>query len=163
MSLEIKNKLNIWKYKEYSRWYRIDRKIFVIFKKIKWMWQRAKYGYCDKDLWSLDYTLGNYIASSVNELANRAHGYPWNLKEEEWDGILREIARNFYLATNEEEWSNPYEDVLEYDTWYKDLPDDKREYWDKWFKAEQDNERSREIRRQEGFKLLEKWFINLWD
>lgn len=163
MSLEIQNKLNIWKHKEYSRWYRIDQKIGLFFRKIKWMWQRAKYGYCDMDLWSLDYTLGNYIASSVNEFANRTHSYSYDTTEEEWDGILRSIARDFYLATNEDEWSNPYDDMLEYGDFYNSLPDDKKEYWDKWFQVEEENTRSMDIRRQEGFKLLQKWFTHLWD
>lgn len=163
MSLEIKNNLNIWKYKEYSRWYRIDKKVGLFFCKIKWMLQRAKYGYCDMDLWSLDYTLGNYIASSVNELANRTHGYPYDTTAEEWDSILRSIARNFYLATNEDEWGNPYDDMREYGAFYNNLPDDKKEYWDKWYEAEEENARSMDIRRQEGFKLLQKWFTHLWD
>lgn len=163
MSLEIQNKLNIWKYTEHWQWYRIDKHIGLFFRKIKWMWQRAKYGYCDKDLWSLEYTLGNYIASSVNELANRTHGYPYNITEEEWDNILRTIARDFYLATNEDEWDNPYDDMLDYSAFYNSLPDDKKEYWDKWFKVEEENDRSMDIRRQEGFKLLQKWFVHLWD
>ena len=163
MNLEIKNNLNIWEEKEYCRWYRIDKKIAFFFRKIKWMLQRAKYGYCDKDLWSLDYTLGNYIASSVNELANRTHGYPLNTTPEQWDEILRTIARDFYVGTNEDFWNNPYEDMLVYGTWYKDLPDDKKEYWDKWFEKEQEHELLRANRRQEGFQLLSKWFIQLWD
>jgi hypothetical protein len=163
MAVKIKNNLNIWEEKGYYRWYRIDQRVAFFFRKIKWMFQRAKYGYCDKDLWSLDYTLGNYIASSVNELANRTHGYPFNTTENEWDDILRTIAKNFYLATNEEEWVNPYEDMLEYGTWYKNLPDDKKEYWDKWFKVEFEHDLLRENRRQEGFQLLSKWFTHLWD
>jgi len=163
MAVRIKNNLNIWEFKEYSRWYRIDKKMAFFFRKIKWMFQRAKYGYCDKDLWSLDYTLGNYIASSVNELANRTHGYPFDTTAEEWDEILRTIAKNFYLATNEEEWVNPYEDMLEYGAWYKDLSDDKKEYWDKWFTVEREHDLLRENRRQEGFQLLSKWFTHLWD
>ena len=163
MSLEIKNNLNIWEHEEYSRWYRIDKKIALFFRKVKWMFQRAKYGYCDKDLWSLDYTLGNYIASSVNELANRTHGYPFGTTPEQWDTILRTIARDFYLSTNEECWTNQYEDMLSYETWYGNLPDDKKEYWDKWFEVEKENERMMETRRQEGMNLLEKWFRHLWD
>ena len=71
MTVKIENKLNIWDYKDVFRWYRIDKRISLFFRKIKWAYQRAKYGWCDRDLWNLDWTLGNYIASSVNELANR--------------------------------------------------------------------------------------------
>ena len=135
MSLEIKNKLNIWKYKEYCRWYRIDKRVALFFRKIKWMWQRAKYGYCDMDLWALDYTLGNYIASSINKFADITYTYPYGITPDEWDSILRSIARNFYLGVNEECWDIPEEEkFITMDT-----------------------------RRQEGFNELSKWFYELWD
>ena len=161
--MDIKNNLNIWEYTEYEPWYRIDKKIILFFKKIKWMWQRSKYGYCDKDLWSLDYTLGNYIASSVNELANRTHGYPFELTAEEWDSILRSIARSFYLGTNEECWSNPYEEQIIFGKHFDVLSDTEKECWKKWFEVEKEKDRSMTIRRQEGFNELSKWFSHLWD
>lgn len=166
MSLEIQNKLNIWEYTEYDRWYRIDRKMVLFFRKIKWMWQRAKYGYCDKDLWSLEYTLGNYIASSVNELANRTHGYPHGTTPEEWDGILRSIARNFYLGINEDCYDNPYEDM-----WFRFETEDgsfdaaarKAELWNEYVRVEKEKFATMDVRRQEGFNELSKWFMDLWD
>lgn len=161
--MSIKNNLNIWEYTEYNRWYRIDKKISLFFRKIKWMWQRAKYGYCDKDLWSLDYTLGNYIASSINELANRTHSHPYNLTEEKWDSILRFIARSFYLGTNEDCWVNPYENQLSYEKRFCELPEEEKKCWEDWFRIEKEKERSMSIRRQEGFCELEKWFTHLWD
>lgn len=163
MSLEIQNKLNIWKYKEYCCWYRIDKRVTLFFRKVKWMWQRAKYGYCDMDLWALDYTLGNYIASSINKFADITHTYPHGITPEEWDSILRSIARNFYLGVNEECWSNPYEDSLCYDRPYNKLSEDEQKVWDKFFKEEIANKRTMEIRRQEGFNELSKWFYELWD
>lgn len=160
MSMEIKNKLNIWKWKEPYRWYRIDKKIGFFFRKVKWAWQRAKYGYCDRDLWDLDHTLGNYIASSVNKLADITHGYPHGTTPEVWDGILRSIARNFYLGTDEDEWGNPYEEEL-----FKDSRDEveSREVFNKWVKVEEENYQAMQVRRQEGFNLLQKWYTDLWD
>lgn len=166
MSLEIQNKLNIWKWEEPYRWYRIDRKIRFFFRKIKWAWQRAKYGYCDRDLWNLDYTLGNYIASSVNKLADITHGYPYGTTPEEWDGILRSIARNFYLCTNEDCYDNPYEHM-----WFRFETEDgsfdaaarKSELWDKYMRVEKEKLDTMDIRRQEGFNLLQKWYTDLWD
>ena len=164
MDFKIENNLNIWKLEDPSSWYRIDKKIRFFFKKIKYVFQRAKYGWCDRDLWSLDYTLGNYIASSVNELANRTHGYPLGTTPEEWEQILRGIARNFYLGTNEECWSNPYDDLSTHAFFDKELGEEERKaIRDKWIKVEQENARTMEIRRQEGFHDLQKWFTDLWD
>jgi len=30
-------------------------------REIKWIWQRMSRGFSDKDLWSLDYTIGDFI------------------------------------------------------------------------------------------------------
>lgn len=163
MTVEIENKLNIWDYKDTFRWYRIDKRISLFFRKIKWAYQRAKYGWCDKDLWDLDWTLGNYIASSVNELANRTHGYPHGLSPEVWDIILRTIARNFYLGVNKNAWNNPYEDEISYEKNYSELEKAEQIIWDKWFEEEKKIEKSMEVRRREGFCDLVKWYSDLWD
>jgi ABC-type amino acid transport substrate-binding protein len=111
-------------------------------------------------LWSLDYTLGNYIASSVNKLADVTHTYPHGTTPEEWDGILRSIARNFYLGTNEYEWKNPYDKEL-YEHHYSGV--ERKKLFKKWAAVEEENFRAMQIRRQEGFNLLQKWFTHLWD
>lgn len=163
MAIKIENKLNIWDYKDVFRWHRFDKRISLFFRKIKWAYQRAKYGWCDKDLWSLDWTLGNYIASSVNELANRTHGYPHGLSPEEWDRILRRIARNFYLGVNEDCWTNPYESDVSYEKNYHELGEAERTVWNKWFEEEGKIEEFMKARRREGFCDLVKWYSHLWD
>ena len=47
MDFKIENNLNIWKLEDPSPWYRIDKKIRFFLKKIKYMFQRAKYGWCE--------------------------------------------------------------------------------------------------------------------
>lgn len=163
MAIKIENKLNIWEYKDVFRWYKFGKRIGLFFRKLKWVYQRAKYGWCDLDLWNLDWTLGNYIASSVNELANRTHGYPHGLSPEGWDKILRAIAKDFYLGVNEDAWNNPYEDEISYEKNYHELEKAEQVIWDKWFEEERKKQKAMEIRRQEGFKDLQKWYPNLWD
>lgn len=163
MAIKIENKLNIWDYKDVFRWYRFDKRISLFFRKIKWAYQRAKYGWCDRDLWNLDWTLGNYIASSVNELANRTHGYPCGLSPREWDRILRTIAREFYLGVNEDSWTNPYESDISYEKNYHELEETERTIWNKWFEEERKIEEFMEAYREEGFRDLVKWYSHLWD
>ena len=163
MAIKIENKLNIWDYKDVFRWYRFDKRISLFFRKIKWAYQRAKYGWCDKDLWSLVWTLGNYIASSVNELANRTHGYPYGLSPREWDRILRTIAREFYLGVNEDSWTNPYESDISDEKNYLELGETERTIWNKWFEEERKIEEFMEAYREEGFRDLVKWYSHLWD
>ena len=163
MSITITNRLNIWKYKEPCRWYRFDRRIVLFFRKIKWTYQRAKYGYCDRDLWDLDYTLGNYIASTINELANRTHGYPGGLTAEKWDRILRSIAQDFYLGTNEDCWENEFERFVTYEITYNKMNSEQKAHWDSWFKKELENDDMMTEHLYNGFKNLIKWYPHLWD
>jgi len=165
MEPEIINKLNIWKISSYARWWRIDLKIGMFFRKIKWSYQRAIRGYCDYDLYNFDYTLGNYIAGALSTFRKKTHGYPIGMTEEKWDIILSQISYDFYLATNEEEWFNPYEEE-----YYKALEEygleankNKPEVADKFYKREDRNLTMRTVRKQDGFKLLEEHFFDLWD
>lgn len=163
MSFSIKNRLSIWDFKEPNRWYRIDRKIRFFFRKIKWMFQRAKYGYCDMDLWNLDYTLGNYIASTVCKLANTTHGYPYQLNPKTWEKILKGISYNFYVGVNEDFWDNRFDKFLTYEINYQRLTEDQKRLWDDWFKEENKKYELMKAHRQKGFEDLAEWFPHLWD
>ena len=164
MSVKIENKLSIWEYKEKQYpWYRIDKKVALFFRKIKWMWQRAEYGYCDKDLWNLDHSIGNYIASSVNELANRTHTYPYPLTSNEWNDILRLIAQDFYYGVNEDLLVNEFENHLVHRANHDDLSAAEKEIWNKWSKRETNNVNIMKEHLARGFSNLTEWFAYLWD
>ena len=165
MGVEIKNNLNLWKYKDYCPWYRIDLKIVSFFRKVKWAWQRAKYGWCDRDIWNLDYTLASYISTSIARLAETTDSYPYGLTKKEWGNILRNIAENFYLSANEECYDNPYADMLVSFGFVsgRNRNPEREEVYTKWKKVEEENNKTREAHRQEGFKELQEWFPALWD
>lgn len=154
--------LNIWKLKDYHRWYRIDKRIVFFFKKIRWAHQRAKYGYCDRDVWSLDYSLGNYIAATTAHLAETFHGYPPNLTPKEWEDTLNFISHSFYLGVHEEMWDNPYEEeVLKIPL--NNCTPEQEALRNKWIQKEKSNDKARETRIKEGLNELSKWFFYLWD
>ena len=157
------NNLNLWKWKEYTKWYRLDKRIAFFFRKIKWMFQRAKYGYCDRDLWELDYTLGNYLASALNKLADITHGHPHEVTEKEWDNILKNMAYNFYVGVNEDFWEDPYSKLLSYERNFDELEEGQQELWRKWFEKQADTHELMVKHRHEGFESLEQWYEHLWD
>lgn len=163
MNFSMFNNLNIWKWEEPIRWYRVDRKIAFFFRKIKWMFQRAKYGYCDRDVWNLDYTIGNYLASTLNKLANTTHGHPTDVTEKEWDDILKNMAYNFYVGTNEDFWEDPYSKLLSYEKNFNELGEEQQELWRKWFEKQADNYKLMAEHRHKGFESLEQWYGHLWD
>ena len=164
MNYEMENKLNIWKFSDVPRkWYRPDLKVRSFFRKIKWAWQRAKYGYCDRDLWNLDYTLGNYIAGSVYRLSKITHGYPHGISEIDWNNILKSIATNFYMGVNEDCYGNIYEKEVADLPPYEKQTEEQKEMWKKYSEAELDINNLMSDHLHNGFTALEKWFPHLWD
>ena len=161
--MKFENKLNIWKWDNYIPWYRLDKKLRGFFQKVKWTWQRAKYGFCDRDLWSLDYTLGNYIASTVYKLSKTTHGYPYGTTEKDWDNILKSIVANFYMGVNEDCYENIYEKVVAELPPYEKQTEEQKEMWKRYSEREVDIANLMAYHRKEGFKVLEKWFPSLWD
>lgn len=158
--------LNIWKLKDYCRWYRIDKKIIFFFKKIRWAHQRAKYGYCDRDVWNLDYSLGNYIAATTAHLAETTHGYPHGLTSKEWEDTLTFISNSFYFGVHEEMWNNPYEEeVLKIPLFFycSNYTPEQEALRNKWLQKEMSNKKAMETRTKEGLNELSKWFFHLWD
>lgn len=52
------------------------REIRRVKRGIKYAIQRAKYGYCDRDVWSIDHWFLKVVPSMLDDLAETAHGYP---------------------------------------------------------------------------------------
>lgn len=62
-----------WNWKYPSFW---PHNCLQFFKNFKYAWQRATKGYCDIDLWELDYFYTYLFADSLHEFAERSHGAP---------------------------------------------------------------------------------------
>lgn len=84
--------------------------------------QRAEYGFSEEDTFSFDYHLARVIAGGVGRIAERGHGYPEEMTEEEWRAILEEIVLGFRLYAQRK----PFNDVPpEFDRAFDLL----REWW----------------------------------
>lgn len=46
---------------------------------IKYAYQRIRYGYCDKDVWSIDWWFLSVVPNMLEDLKNTAHSYPYIL------------------------------------------------------------------------------------
>ena len=72
-------------------------------RKIKWLYQRCKYGFSDRDLGGFDYYLSGIIRKGLRQLAVTHHGCPPEFYDEKkkgdeclaWRQILLEIAEGF--------------------------------------------------------------------
>lgn len=160
--MKFENKLNVWKWDNCTPWYRLDKKIVGFFQKLRWAWQRAKYGFCDRDIWGLDYTLGNYIANTIKYLAKTTHGHPPNTSAKEWEEILMSIANDFYLGTNDNLYENKYEDKISSNLYISPTKGNKN-LWKSYSERELEIASTMAAHRHSGFEKLEKWFPHLWD
>lgn len=98
---------------------------------LRYMYQRACYGYCDRDIWMMDDWFLSVIPNMLDELNRTRHGFPSALLEDEnqdeeanergnreWGRILSEMAHCFREA-NERTCTrkNPYEDEWDKVSW----------------------------------------------
>lgn len=99
---------------------------------LRYMYQRVRYGYCDRDIWMMDDWFLSVIPNMLDELNRTRHGFPSALLDEqnmnqdkeanergdkEWDRILSEMAHCFREANDrtctrenpyEEEWAKAF-------------------------------------------------------
>jgi hypothetical protein len=69
----------------------------------RWPWQILTRGFCDKDLWSLDYTIAKFIRPRIRAFRDNLHSHPGDLTEQQWDDILKSIEDAMDLICKEEE------------------------------------------------------------
>jgi len=140
----------------------------------KHWYQRARYGYSYRDCWSIDYYLADIIPKMINQLKKNLHGVPGDIANKyvtknehdiemtqataEWESILDKIANAFKLE---------YE-IL--DSTLYDCADKKEEKFMKERMKEKDYYTNCRIMtkkeknsRDEGWKLLRKYFGSLWN
>lgn len=160
------------------RWWEIIKKIKYFFNTLKCARMRAKYGFCYRDTWNLDYYLATVIENSVRYLKHNHYGYPGTLNleqdfsvegndcaDEKWKNILEEIAEAFHESMEENYTDDHYDDYFKLR--YEDglAEDDPKvvEAREKWRKSIKEEEEYLEAQKERAFNLLKEWFFCLWD
>jgi hypothetical protein len=109
-------------------------------KEVKYRLQRAQDGYADADLWNFDSYLAQILCNGLSDFSDRCHAYPSEFSsKEEWQELLEEM-RDGFCFYNEHKY---------------DFSNDGQEEWI----AKQENMNKR---LKKSFKLLRKYFQNLW-
>lgn len=80
--------------------------------------QRLRYGYCYRDVWSIDWWFVTVIPNMIHDLRINSHGYPGYFTETEeenvqkWNKILKRMEFLFREANEETcRRKNPYQDA----------------------------------------------------
>ena len=102
----------------------ISDNIYNIRKFFLYRYQKITRGFGDNELWDFDTTIATYMIPRLKRFKELQHGYPANLKEEEWNEILDQIIYSFELKLEdkcfEEEYRKDYELGLVYFAKYFD-------------------------------------------
>lgn len=171
-----------------SYYYEVGRKSKIpgdTYRNIKWFIQRGKRGYSDADIWGFDYYLSEVIVKGLKDLQKQVHGSPCgtigtqsisiedkDTKEiTEWKKIIGEIIWTFeatskiqehdWMFVSDERRRKTMENYVkrlntpqkEEDKLFKDLPD--KHYY---LMTKEDTKRYKN-----GWKLMQKYYFDLWD
>jgi hypothetical protein len=123
------------------------RRIRLIFREIKWFFQRVRRGWDDSNTWDLDHYLAKIISETTLHLKDHTHSFPGEgMTFEEWQDMLQQI-------------SDAFKDYNDYDDWHMDLL-----HKEGYGNAETNKkalERYEDIKTR--MQLLITWFGHLWD
>lgn len=120
-----------------------------VWDKVRWFYQRGRYGYCERDVWSLDWHLTSYMGKALRDLAEQVHGTPIldtgrvitdpndcdTFTMEEWKATILYIAETFDVARK----------IQEYE----------------FTKPEEYQEAKKRV--DQGLAMFSEYFFSLWD
>lgn len=159
------SEINVFKYGRLS-WRRPIDSIKLIFRRLKWGYQRIVRGYCDYDIWEMDYFLGTLLSDMCFNFADNASGWPDSKFEtyEDWVEYLREMGRCFRF-TKEEAYPTPA-----LDKWADSISPHDNEWInreDELTQAMREEDKrissERESYKDKALKMLDYVWFNLWD
>lgn len=137
------------------------------FRRAKYVWQRAHWGFSEYDVWDFETYHAELIAAMLSYLAEHGMSHPWDITDEEWKTTLKTIAVCFKQWN--EDLPTPAYDAFRAATKRMknddgsvsvEAPDELYEAWREELKT---NDRIKKEKLKEGFDLLYKFYPTLWD
>lgn len=103
-------------------------KLFLIKRRIKFIFQKWFRGFSDDETWSLSDTIAKFILPRLKRFKQVTCGYPEPLTEKEWDDILDKMIHSFeflagdhYSNDNEDDWVKVDEGLELFSKYYNNL------------------------------------------
>jgi len=154
---------------------KLKDKIGVLWYGVQNVFERAKKGYCDRDLWDIRDWFTTIMPKMIDDFEVSRHGYPGNITDEEWTEILKQISY-YFRESNINTCSQKNE--IEYDCKINFIPiknsecytldviyptkeDEEKEKL--YLQKERELEKYREDCFQKGIELFSKYIDHLWD
>jgi hypothetical protein len=137
------------------------------FRRAKYVWQRARWGFSEYDVWDFEAYHADLVAAMMRYWAEHNHSRHPEMTNEEWQAIMNKIAECF-------EFWNKDLPTPAYDAYHTavkriknddgsvtvEAPDDLLQAWrdEEWA-----NYNLKMEKLKEGFDLLYKYYPHLWD
>lgn len=136
---------------------------------LKWAWQRATKGYCDRDLFDFDSFHTELLINGLTDFVKDLHGAPVEFFDHENDSIqpwvdyINEIRRHLYNSTGRsKEQKNEYADRF----FNKKIQKNKRQWAyikRQYFRREREIDEWQDNEFKKGMEMLVKVHRHLWD
>lgn len=173
------NKLNVLTYgflpwRLYNLWHNFRQ----IWRNLRYVLQRATKGYCDQDLWNLDYFYSQLFVNTLTDFSKQLHGAPSKFYDEEtgsisrWIDYIGEMRDHFYNSIKENKVEkNEFEDDYMFIA-YGDTNDhiigtqlsrEQNEVRELWLKREKEIDDWRANELKTALNMLENVYEDLWD
>ncbi len=158
-----KHPIRSWLRPKFWQMIRLPREIQLA---IRIFIQRGKRGYANSDVWGLDCYLSKVISKSVQHLKENLNGMPNGLTEGQWIDILNKIVYTFEIAkdiTNGDAIYLPIKDWSDtkYTKWCQSIKGINKKHTEILGMRILTKKQSKEF--EEGFKLFQEYFFDLWD
>ncbi len=124
------------------------------FLSIKYCYQRIRYGYCDRDVWSIDWWFLNVVPNMLNDLKESSQGYPRKLEAELQELPLSDESEEKYEA-GMKLWRDTLSEMIYLFEEANDRTNGRRDT-DSTFEYHNSC-------KDKGLELFKEWFWNLWD
>ena len=138
-----------------------------MFRRHKYARQRARWGFCEKDVWDFDAYHSELVAAALRFWADNTNSHPYEVSEDDWKKLLKNIADCFAI------WNQELPTPA-YDAYRKavkriknedgsvtvEVPD---ELLRAWREEEKANYEYKKVKLKEGFDMLYQFYPNMWD
>lgn len=157
--------LNLYAKPEYKM--NLKNRIKWWFRRAKFVWQRAHWGFSEYDVWDFDAYHSELVAAMMQYWSEHNHSFHPEMTDEEWKAVLKKISECFSFW-NEDLPTPAYETYCasvkrtenEDGSISVEAPDDVIKNWHEEEKANYELKKSK---LKEGMDLLYKYYPYLWD
>jgi hypothetical protein len=150
-----------------------------ILRNIRYAYQKIRYGFSGRDLWSLDHTITDFVLPRLIAFRNGGgnssldapsgspllEGYTEEQHEEMYEEWLRILDKMILAFEYHKLDMGDVEGRIDTDKWFVDEPGGRVTFPnqdEKWEEYKKEAERRDKIM-SEGFALFAKYYISLWD